>query len=910
MLCRRPLRLAPLALLLIGAVACVSSDTAALKADAIRRGDELTIRKQHGQAAAAYRQAVDADGQDGQARYKLAQAYAQSGRAAEAATQAVQAADLLPRDVDVQLFAGAMMVGLSRFVDAADRMTAFLRDHPDNVPALIRLGNARARLVNSTVALSKLADAILDGTYDGARRESRPVTTSAEDASAEAALRKALSLAPSMREAQLAVANFLWAAGRPDEAETLLKEVADHNPGHERANRALGEFYLSRRRGAEAEPYLRHAATTGTAGGNARFVLADYLISERRDDDARTVLRRMFPADDSAGAVSLRWARLDFRTGQRDQAQRRLDALLARDPINRPGRLLQAQFAVAMRDWDRALPLARTAVAQDTNSSEAQLALGQALFAAGDLENASEALAEAVRLDPDGAESLQQLAQIKLALGKPQDALQYAQEAVRKNPDDRHAAVALVKTLVSVGDYSSAEEEIRPLLARHPTAPDVLTQLGVVQLAQGNDEAARTSFVRTLDYDRDSEDALSGLVSLELRGRRTGDLRRRVEAAVAVHPQDTAYLLLAARLYAADDDARTEPTLRKALDIDLANEGATLSLAVFLHEYRRADEAKRLLEFVPRQPEAAGSAVGGSEMIDASARVYFDAGDNPASVEIEHPVLRQMPSGIAVKPTAATPAAQVEYSSTLQFNAYGCRSDDYPVPRPANHRRILALGGGETLGVGVPGWRTFAARLERSLNPAREDVARERYDVINCGVKGYATRQERQFYELIGSRYEPSVVLLTMTESDNMSARDRERLGYVHQVNKYEHLLLTSHLFRLGRHEWRSPAADYSSSLDEVVKLAEACRARGARLAVVAFRTSPFTPAWSTLVKAVTTKLDGADIPFLDLGPALLKDHTPADLKVHRLDLSPNEDAHAIAATEIDAFLKRNKLAE
>jgi hypothetical protein len=293
---------------------------------------------------------------------------------------------------------------------------------------------------------------------------------------------------------------------------------------------------------------------------------------------------------------------------------------------------------------------------------------------------------------------------------------------------------------------------------------------------------------------------------------------------------------------------------------------------------------------------------------DASARVYFGVGGNPASIEVEHPVLRQMPSGIAVKPAATPPAAQVEYSLTLQFNAYGCRGDDYPIPRPANHRRILTLGGAETLGAGVPVWQTFAAQLERSLNEAQEDPAREPYDVINCGVKGYATRQERQFYELIGSRYEPNVVLLTMTERDNMSARDRERLGYVHQINKYEQLLLTAHLFQLARHEWRAPAVDYSSSLDDVVKLAEACRARGARLAVVAFRTSPLAPPWSTLVTAVAAKLNGTDIPFLDLGPALLTDHTPGDLKVHRIDPSPNEEAHRIAATEIEAFLKRHTL--
>jgi hypothetical protein len=291
----------------------------------------------------------------------------------------------------------------------------------------------------------------------------------------------------------------------------------------------------------------------------------------------------------------------------------------------------------------------------------------------------------------------------------------------------------------------------------------------------------------------------------------------------------------------------------------------------------------------------------------ADARVHFDLGENPESVEFQHVVLRLMPSRTQVPPSA-TPPARPEYSLTFTFNAYGCRGDDYPIPRPADRRRILVLGAGEALGVGVHEWETFSARLQQSLNAPAGEPAPGRYDVINCGAFGYATRQERQFYEVVGSVYEPNVVILTMTDRDNMSLRDRERLGYVHQVGKYEQLLLTEHLLQLARHEWRAPAIDYSSSLDDVVKLGEACRARGARLAVVIFRTSPLVRPWSDLATAVSSRLQSTDIPFVDLGQALLQDHTPDDLRVRRIDASPNELAHRIAARQIDAFLKRSQL--
>jgi hypothetical protein len=291
----------------------------------------------------------------------------------------------------------------------------------------------------------------------------------------------------------------------------------------------------------------------------------------------------------------------------------------------------------------------------------------------------------------------------------------------------------------------------------------------------------------------------------------------------------------------------------------------------------------------------------------ADARVHFDLGENPESVEFQHVVLRLMPSRTQVRPSA-TPPARTEYSLTFEFNAYGCRGDDYPIPRPADRRRILVLGAGEALGVGVHEWETFSARLQQSLNAPAGESAPERYDVINCGAYGYATRQERQFYEVVGSVYEPNVVILTMTDRDNMSLRDRERLGYVHQVGKYEQLLLTAHLLQLARHEWRAPAIDYSGSLDDVVKLGEACRAHGARLAVVIFRTSPLVRPWSDLATAVSSRLRGTDIPFVDLGQALLQDHTPDDLRVRRIDASPNELAHRIAARLIEAFLRRSQL--
>ena len=66
---------------------------------------------------------------------------------------------------------------------------------------------------------------------------------------------------------------------------------------------------------------------------------------------------------------------------------------------------------------------------------------------------------------------------------------------------------------------------------------------------------------------------------------------------------------------------------------------------------------------------------------------------------------------------------------------------------------------------------------------------------------------------------------------------------------------------------------------------------------------------WMALISTITEGLEGTDVPTLDLGEALYKNHSEEELHVHKfIDHHPNEIAHAIAAREILDLLKREKL--
>jgi hypothetical protein len=145
-----------------------------------------------------------------------------------------------------------------------------------------------------------------------------------------------------------------------------------------------------------------------------------------------------------------------------------------------------------------------------------------------------------------------------------------------------------------------------------------------------------------------------------------------------------------------------------------------------------------------------------------------------------------------------------------------------------------------------------------------------------------------------------------MVFNDDMSWSDEVKLGYFSNLDNFERLSNLWLLYQAYRH--RRPSPDFSVSVRELMALNESCRKNGARLAVVVFRNNRIDSVWDARVRSVSLGLEGSGIPILDLGPALLKDHSEKELRVHEFDGHPNEIAHQVAAEEIERFLRSSKL--
>ena len=164
----------------------------------MQSGDAFRQQKKVKEAIVQYRNAVKQDPRFGEARFKLAEAYAEDGDWRRAGREYIRAADLMPKDVQAQLKAGRFLLFARQFQDATTRAHNALALDRRNVEAQVLLGNALAGLKDVEGAIEEIQEAIeLDpGHALGYVSLGALEHAAGRQADAEAAFRKAIDADP------------------------------------------------------------------------------------------------------------------------------------------------------------------------------------------------------------------------------------------------------------------------------------------------------------------------------------------------------------------------------------------------------------------------------------------------------------------------------------------------------------------------------------------------------------------------------------------------------------------------------------------------------------------------------------------------------------------------------------------
>ena len=165
------------------------------------------------------------------------------------------------------------------------------------------------------------------------------------------------------------------------------------------------------------------------------------------------------------------------------------------------------------------------------------------------------------------------------------------------------------------GDVAKAEPSVRALAAALPDSPEVMGELGQLELLKNNRPAARAGVSEeALQKNPSQLDAVAGLVTMDLQEHRTAAARERLDAAVRAAPRNAPLLVMAARFYLRMGDmGAAERTGKQALEADSSNlEVYSLLGSLYLSSHRLDDA---IVEFtnaakVQRRPVGPYTAIG------------------------------------------------------------------------------------------------------------------------------------------------------------------------------------------------------------------------------------------------------------------------------------------------------------
>lgn len=581
------------------------SDPAVSKQKHLERGNALAAGGKLQEAILEYRNAIKVDRQFGEARFKLAEAYAQTQNA-QAAKEYIRAADLLPARPDAQVKAAVVTLMAKDFAQARKYAEAALKADPKNVDAQIVLASAFAALKDTASAVRELEEAMALAPDDARPYLNLANIKAAEGkpAEAEEMYKRAVQTDPRSVNARLALAYFYWASRRTDDAHRSIQEALSINADDLLANRMLAILSLAQNRAADAEaPLLR---LVGKKDRNATLTLAELYSRTGRSAQARPLYETL-KSDKKTWTIAVtRLAALDYRENKRDAAHAQIDAALKQDGKNVDLLALKARWLMQEQRLDEALALAKSAVAVNDKSASAQQTLGEVHAARGEVDAAITAYTAALAANPQLTAAQLQLSKLEMAQGKNAEALTHAVAAQKSSPRDPEVRLAVARATLANRDIQGAEAQVKALQTDYPRAAGVHALYGRVLLAKTDVRGAAREFDKALELAPSNLDALAGRLAVDVHDKRPADGRPRIERALASSPKDPKLLMLAAQFeLSARDMSRAEQYLRQAVEADPSFVDAYSMLGRFYAQQNRLEEAKKeFTELVKRRPDS------------------------------------------------------------------------------------------------------------------------------------------------------------------------------------------------------------------------------------------------------------------------------------------------------------------
>lgn len=418
-----------------------------------------------------------------------------------------------------------------------------------------------------------------------------------------------------------------------DKALKAIDGLEKKQPTNPLAFNLRGKIQLSQKDFGAARKSFESALLASPSYFPAIASLAALDVFEKKPEDAKKRFDAVLAKDPKNNQALLALAELRARGGgSKEEVAESLGKAISANPSEVAPRLLLVDFYLRNKDNKAAFTTAQSAVAVMPDNLDVLDALGRTQLATGDTNQAISTYSKLVGLQPQSVQPLMRLASANLAAKNTDAVEQNLSKALELKPDYLDAQVNLIRLNISAAKYPNALSIAKSVQRQRPKEVMGYVLEGDVNVAQKKWEDALAAYRMGLKQTTSLEPATKVHATLNMAGNKP-EAEKFSAAWIKDHPKDVAFMSYMADISLATRDyAGAEKIYANIVQIQPANAIAFNNLAWVEGQLKKGSaiaNAEKANKLLPNQPA----------FMDTLANLLADKGDYAKAIELQNKVI-------------------------------------------------------------------------------------------------------------------------------------------------------------------------------------------------------------------------------------------------------------------------------
>ncbi len=487
------------------------------------KGDLLTIQGKPDEAISIYQQVLQIRPEFVPARASLISRYMETGNLDEAAKQFDLMKKGAPSNPQTTYVQAELLYRQKKFLEARQAIAQHLKNSPGSLQGQQLAGLIEVELKSYATAENYLL-AVLPKSSDLSMARRALIMTylrSGQPSKALSILQPVLDKIGNNSDMLALAGEVFMQNGETEKAGTYFAKAAALDPGNTRKQTSVALSHLAKGDVETAYKELESVALSDPGTKADMALVAAQLKSRKFDQALKSILSLEKKQPENPLVDNLRGiaylGKGDFKT-----AKQHFEKALAKNPAYFPAAASLARMDVADRRPDDARKRFESVVAKDPRNTQAWLALAELQAKSGGKpEEVAGLIGKAITADPTNVPARLELINLYIGTQEPKKAIATAQEALGALPDNTAILDAMGRAQQASGDSNQALATYGKLATLLPSSVQPYLRMAEIHWAAKNKEEAMRSLQKGLSVKPDSIEVQRGILMIDLDANRT-----------------------------------------------------------------------------------------------------------------------------------------------------------------------------------------------------------------------------------------------------------------------------------------------------------------------------------------------------------------------------------------------------